>query len=199
VVIGTQEWIVENLKTTKYNDGTSIPNVTNSTSWSTLSTPGYCSYNNTTSNLSTYGALYNWYAVNTGKLAPIGWHVATDAEWTTLETYLANNGYGYGGSGSDVAKALASKTGWTIDFTPGNIGDNPTSNNRSGFTGLPSGIRYSNGSFFASGSNGTWWSSTDCGDTNYAYIRSLDSGSSSVFYYGNDTRYGFSVRCLRDK
>ena len=85
VTIGTQTWMAENLKTTKYNDGTAIPLVTDSTAWTSLLTPAYCWYNyDATTYKNTYGALYNWYAVNTGKLAPIGWHVATDAEWTTL-------------------------------------------------------------------------------------------------------------------
>ena len=85
VMIGNQVWMVENLKTTKYKDGTAIPNVTDNNAWSALSTPAYCWYNNDAATYkSTYGALYNWYAVNTGKLAPAGWHVATDAEWTKL-------------------------------------------------------------------------------------------------------------------
>ena len=89
VTIGTQVWMVENLKTTKYNDGTAIPLVTDNTAWGALTTPGYCWYNNDSATYkNTYGALYNWYAVNTGKLAPTGWHVPTDSEWTVLTTYL---------------------------------------------------------------------------------------------------------------
>ena len=89
VTIGTQVWMVENLKTTRYNDGTAIPLVTDGTAWAALTTPGYCWYNNDSATYkNTYGALYNWYAVNTGKLAPTGWHVPTDSEWTVLTTYL---------------------------------------------------------------------------------------------------------------
>src|SRR5664279_2133742 len=74
VTIGTQVWMVENLKTTKYNDGTSIPNITDGAAWESLTTPGYCFYNNEAANKTTYGALYNWYTVNSSKLAPTGWH-----------------------------------------------------------------------------------------------------------------------------
>lgn len=91
--IGTQVWMVENLKTTKFNDGTNIPNITDAIAWITLTTPGYCFYNNDASKKSTYGALYNWYSVNTGKLAPTGWHVPTDADWTTLENFQIASDY----------------------------------------------------------------------------------------------------------
>ena len=88
ITIGTQVWLVENLKTTRYNDGAPIPLVTDSAAWSLLTTPGYCWYNNDIANKNPNGALYNWFAVNTGKLAPTGWHVPTDAEWTILTTFL---------------------------------------------------------------------------------------------------------------
>ena len=88
VKIGTQTWMVENLKTTRFNDGTAIPNVTDASAWNALTTPGYCWYDNNEANKATYGALYNWYAVNTGKLAPASWHVATDADWKKLEMAL---------------------------------------------------------------------------------------------------------------
>ncbi|MDD4729737.1 MAG: FISUMP domain-containing protein, partial [Dysgonamonadaceae bacterium] len=108
VTIGTQVWMVENLKTTKYNDGTSIPLVSDGTAWSNLATPGYCFYNNDAANKSTYGALYNWFTVNTNKLAPTGWHVPTDAESTTLENYLIANGFNYDGTttGNKIAKSM---------------------------------------------------------------------------------------------
>jgi len=89
VTIGTQVWMVENLKTTKYNDGTGIPLVTDNTVWCNLSTPGYCWYNNDeTTYKNPYGALYNWHTVHTGKLCPSGWHVPTDSEWITLTSYF---------------------------------------------------------------------------------------------------------------
>lgn len=92
VKIGNQTWTVENLRVTKFNDGTEIPPITDGTAWNAITTPGYCWYkNNMTDNKTVYGALYNWYAVNTGKLAPAGWHVPTDAEWTTPGTALGGN------------------------------------------------------------------------------------------------------------
>ncbi|MGC3978546.1 MAG: fibrobacter succinogenes major paralogous domain-containing protein [Paludibacteraceae bacterium] len=167
VKIGTQTWMAENLKTTKYNDGTAIPNVTNNDTWWSSTTGAYCWYNNDISNKATYGALYNWYAVNTGKLAPKGWHVPTDAEWTTLENYLIANGYNYDGSlsGNKIAKALASTTsttGWSTSTEAGAIGNDLNKNNRSGFSALPGGSRYDDG-FDGAGKGGYWWSSTQTG------------------------------------
>jgi uncharacterized protein (TIGR02145 family) len=126
VTIGTQTWMVENLKTTKYNDGTAIPFITDNSAWANLTTPGYCWYNNdSTTYKNMYGALYNWYAVSTGNLAPKGWHVATDAEWTTLQNYLITNGYNYDGStsGNFIAKSLADTLIWDADTGSGTIGN----------------------------------------------------------------------------
>jgi len=143
VTIGTQTWMAENLKVTKYNDGTNIPNVTDDTEWGNLTTGAYCNYNNDQSNVATYGRLYNWYAVNTGKLCPTGWHVPSDAEWTTLEDYLIANGYNYDGTTIDnkIAKAMASSSGWESYSEVGVIGndDYPEKQNASGFTALPGG------------------------------------------------------------
>jgi hypothetical protein len=90
IKIGNQEWMAENLKVTKYNDGSDIPLVTDGNEWAALATPAYCYYNNTTNtdSIKKWGALYNWYTVNTKKLAPIGWHIPTDAEWNILKSYL---------------------------------------------------------------------------------------------------------------
>jgi uncharacterized protein (TIGR02145 family) len=92
VTIGKQVWMAENLKTAKYNDGKTIPLVTDNTEWSNLSAPAYCWYNNDIANKEVYGALYNWYTVNTNKVCPKGWHIPIDAEWTTLTTYLGGEG-----------------------------------------------------------------------------------------------------------
>ena len=119
ITIGTQTWMIENLKTHKYNDGTDIPLVSDATAWSKLSTPGYCA--------NTYGALYNWYTVNTLKLAPTGWHVPSYAEWITLQNYVNAN---LGTSGT-VAKAIAAKTNWSPDTSVGAIGNDLTKNNSS--------------------------------------------------------------------
>ena len=140
VKIGDQVWTVENLRTTKYNDGTAIPVVKDSAAWVALKTPGYCYYNNTTNagSIKKYGALYNWYVVNTGKLAPEGWHVPTDSEWTNMENYLVLNGYNWDGTkdtaeDNKIAKSLAAKTDWSTHTTAGIIGNDLTKNNSSGF------------------------------------------------------------------
>jgi uncharacterized protein (TIGR02145 family) len=201
VIIGTQVWMVENLKTTKYNDGTSISLVTDSSAWSNLSTPGYCWYdNNPISYKAAYGALYNWHTVNTGKLCPSGWHVPTDAEWTTLTDYLINNGYGYQGSGYDIAKSLAAQSVWETfeDENIGTVGYEQIYNNSSGFNDLPGGYRdYFDGSFYYIGYYGFWWSSTETSATN-AYYREIGYGDSEVSRYFNNKKIGYSVRCLRD-
>src|ERR1035437_524072 len=174
VTIGNQTWMAENLKTTQYNDGTAIPLVTDNTAWyNNWSTPAYCWYNNDAATYKNkYGALYNWYTVNTGKLAPKGWHVPTDAEWTTLENYLLTNGYNYDGStsGDYYAKSLAATTDWATDSGTGTIGNDVTKNNRTGFSALPGGYRGFNGTFSLVGSYGSWWSSTEDG-TNDAWYR----------------------------
>ena len=199
VKIGTQVWMLENLKTTHYNDGTAIPLVTDNTAWSKY-TPAYCWYNNNaTTDKNRYGALYNWYAVNTGKLAPTGWHVPTDAEWITLENYLIANGYNYDGStsGDKYAKSLAATTDWATDSGTGTIGNDLTKNNRSGFSALPGGSRNVYGTFVGVGIYGVWWGSTE-GDKYGAWYRNM--------YYSNRFVYrdecvklaGFSVRCVRD-
>jgi len=148
VTIGTQTWMVENLKVTKLNDGTSIPNVTALTAWNNLTTPGYCWYNNDIANKKLYGALYNWYNVSTGKLCPTGWHVPSVTEWTTLINYLG---------GESVAGGKLKETGTTHWVTP-----NTGATNTSGFTALPAGIRYSNTDDFAESLGGEtdFWTST---------------------------------------
>jgi len=199
VTIGTQTWMVENLKTTKFKNGTIIPNITDGTIWSNLTTPGYCSYNNYAANKNIYGALYNLYAVNSGMLAPTGWHIPTDAEWTTLENYLIANGYNYDGTktGNKIAKSLASTIGWSTSTNAGAVGNDLTKNNTSGFAGLPGGCRYGSGMFDGVGGSGCWWRSTENNATN-AWGRSLYFGSSNVNNFYSDKQCGYSVRCVRD-
>lgn len=198
VTIGTQTWMTENLKTTKYNDGAEITLVTDSAGWAVLTTPAYCWYNNDeNNNKNTFGALYNWYAVETNKLCPAGWHVPANEDWTTLEDYLTNNGYGYEGSGNDIAKSIAAASGWLANDTAGNVGNDQASNNKSGFAASQGGYRFSYGTFLYNGSYGKWWSSSESSETS-AFIRFIFSGSSIVNSYANQKRNGFSVRCLKD-
>jgi uncharacterized protein (TIGR02145 family) len=183
ITIGTQTWMAENLRTTKYNDGTSITNVTSASEWGDLTTGAYCNYNNTTSNdtIATYGRLYNWSTVNTGKLAPKGWHVPTDAEWTTLTTYLGRE------PGSKLKE-----TGITHWFRP-----NTGATNESGFTSLPGGIRFSYGAFRSFGSYGYWWSTTELQPTR-PYCRVMGYADSSIGRWDDNSEMGYSVRCVRD-
>lgn len=161
IKIGNQVWTVENLRTTKYNDGTAIPHVTDSVVWKNITTPGYCFYenNNSTTEKTKWGALYNWYAVNTGKLAPKGWHVPTDSDWIRLENYLTCGYYdGRCTQDKNVSKSLAAETDWTVV-------DNDLylaygSFNSSGFSALPTGHRSSEGGFNGRTSTTSWWSST---------------------------------------
>jgi uncharacterized protein (TIGR02145 family)/uncharacterized repeat protein (TIGR02543 family) len=194
VVIGTQTWMVQNLKTTKFNDGTQIPNVTDGTTWSALTTSGYCWYNNSIDSGKIYGALFNWYAVNTGKLAPAGWHVPSDLEWTTLATFLG---------GESIAGDKLKEAGG-VHWAPWSDGHNSypnTGTNSSGFTALPGGDRdygSNDGIFGNVGWDGNWWSST--GDASFAWIRSL-ANNPAAFVNRNDygyLTYGFSVRCLKN-
>lgn len=183
VTIGTQTWMAENLRTTKYNDGTAIPNITGNT-WLALKTGAYCNYKNTTNTdtIATYGRFYNWHAVNTSKLAPKGWHVPTYAEWSQLITYL-------GGVG--VAGGKLKETG-TSHWTSLNTG----ATNETGFTALPGGTCFF-GSFDFIGISGTWWSSTEVGET-FAWYHTTGNDFSNIYSYTQLKEIGFSVRCVRD-
>jgi uncharacterized protein (TIGR02145 family) len=203
VTIGTQTWMAENLKTTAYNDGTTIPLVTDETVWTSLSSPGYCWYNNDeTAFKGTYGAIYNWYAVdaagnNSKNVCPTGWHVPTKLQWTILTDYLTNNGYGYQGSGNDIGKSIANTSGWTTYTTAGTVGDDQISNNSSGFTALPSGYRGLNGGFDGINLSAYWWSSTELSAT-HVYYRRVYYLSISVDRDYAGSQNGFSVRCLKN-
>ena len=185
VTIGTQTWMVENLKTTHYNDGTVIPLVTDSIAWKNLLTPGSCWYNNdSVSYGNTYGALYNWYAVNTGKLAPAGWHVPSDAEWEVLGNYLG---------GDSVAGGKLKEAGTAHWASP-----NTDATNSSGFTALPGDCRgINNNTFFIIGNYGAWWSASTYSAAN-SWFRCMfyDFASMGRKFGGNEM--GFSVRCVRD-
>ena len=202
--IGNQEWMAENLRTTKYNDGTAIPLVTDSSTWGTwenLTTPAFCYYNNTTNSdsIKKFGALYNWYAVNTGKLAPAGWHVPTDSEWDTLRNYLIANGYNYDGTttGNKIAKSMAAKTDWEASTREGAIGNDLTKNNSSGFSALPGGSRGSDGHFYYQSLWGRWLSATE-GDASTAWCRYLYCDCEDLNRNYSDKVCGFSLRLVRD-
>ena len=202
ITIGTQKWMKENLKTTKYNDGGAIAYPgTDNTAWTNNTYGAYAWYNNDVASKTTYGALYNWHAVNTAKLCPAGWHVPLDPEWTALENYLIANGYNYDGSttGNKIAKALAATTNWTTSITtgaPGNT-DYPDYRNKSGYTALPGGNRNTDGTFYGIGVSGYWWSATEVSTYN-AWYRRIYSNFIYLSVFSNPKELGFSVRCVSD-
>ncbi|HBE42142.1 MAG TPA: hypothetical protein DDW27_13215 [Bacteroidales bacterium] len=182
VQIGLQTWMAENLKTTKYNDGTAIDNLTDASAWSFLYSPAYCLWGNDAANKDVYGALYNWYAVSTGKLCPSGWHVSTDNDWKVLEGYIVGD--------SDANKLK--ETGTTHWPSP-----NSGATNATGFTALPGGHRGDLGSFYAKGDNGQFWCNSEYSYTN-AWNRGIINEFSTVVRKNNSKVNGFSVRCLKD-
>ena len=199
VKIGNQVWMVENLKTTKYNNGTSIPNVADVNHWVILETGAYCNYKNNESNSEIYGRLYNWYAVETGKLAPKGWHVPTDDDWTILENYLIANGYNYDGTkeGNKFAKSLASKTGWDYSEYEGTPGNLPQNNNSTGFKALPAGRRSVYDGFNNIGEADVWWSSTESNE-GIPYNRFMNYQSDELYRSISGKGNGLSIRLVKD-
>jgi len=184
VTIGTQVWLVENLKVTRYRNGDSIPNITNNTQWGNLTIGAYGDYDNTPSISATYGKYYNWYAVKDSRnIAPVGWHVATDAEWIKLLSYLGNE-YVAGGKLKE-----ADTTHW--------LSPNTGATNETGFTALPGGFRYTDGKSYYIGSFGYWWGTTEY-DTDNVYGWMMDSESSIVGSFPCTKAHGMSVRCVRD-
>jgi uncharacterized protein (TIGR02145 family) len=191
VTIGTQVWMAENLKTTKYRNGESIPNVTVDATWGALTTGAFCWYNNdAANNKAAYGALYNWYSVaDSRNIAPTGWHVATDGEWHVLNLYL----------GGDIVSGGKLKETGTAHW----LGSNTGATNSTGFTALPGGNRNSIGSWGDLGFWGYWWSSTSHDSyfeiSSFAWDISLTNGNAAFFSdYYSDKCFGLSVRCVRD-
>ena len=180
VIIGLQEWMTKNLKTVRYNDLTDIPLVSDDLEWSNLTSPGYCLYNNI---VATYGNLYNWYTVNTGKLCPVGWHVPGDEEWTTLITNLG---------GESVAGGKLKEAGTSHWANP-----NTGASNARGFVALPGGYRSYSGEFSSITFEGNWWSATGNPPT-IAMPRGMSYNSISIYNPGFSKRSGFAVRCVRD-
>jgi uncharacterized protein (TIGR02145 family) len=196
VTIGTQVWMAENLRTTKYNDGiTTIPLVTDKTQWvnnfnNRTTLPMMCWYNNdqATYTANKFGALYNWYAINSAtngnkNVCPTGWHVPSDAEWATLTTFLG---------GESFAGGKMKSIGTQYWMSP-----NSGATNSSGWSGLPGGGRLNSGTFGAIGQTGLWWSSTEY-DPSLAWSRLLSSNDGVVSINSRYKENGFSVRCVRD-
>lgn len=184
VSIGTQVWMAENLKTTRYNDGKPIPFVTDDKAWKALESPGYCWYKNDINNRETFGGLYNWYTVRTGKLCPRGWHVPTEQEWSAMERSLGD----LNSAGNKLKEA--GNDHWK-NFLSG-------ATNESGFTAIPGGLRHSSGIFPLYGdSYAVWWTSTAYDEAD-AWNHGLHDSSSRAFKGFDNKKNGFSVRCLRN-
>jgi len=203
--IGGQIWTVENLKTTKYTDGTVIASISDTATWRTFATGAQCVINNLTSvdSVNKYGRLYNWEAVNTGKLCPSGWHVPSENDWVQLEKYLIANGYNFDGAKDSnnnyVAKSLASTSGWDTTSVKGAVGntDDSTIRNKTGFTALPTGYRDYGGKPYGIGTGGYWWSSTMMAG-NGPYFCFIGYNLKSLENTIGPENTGFSVRCIKN-
>ena len=186
VTIGTQTWTTKNLNVSTYRNGDKILQVQDKKAWGNLTTGAWCYYENNPTNGTKYGKLYNWYAVNDPRgLAPKGYHIPTDKEWTILTDYL--------GGESEAGTKMKSSSGWK---------NNGNGNNTSGFAGLPGGDRNSYyGNFSYIGAYGYWWSSSEHDasiDASIAWCRNLNCYDGHVPSYTDGKRHGASVRCLRD-
>jgi uncharacterized protein (TIGR02145 family) len=185
VQIGTQLWMAENLKTTRYNDGAPIPLVAGP-EWYTMTTPGYCWYNNNFKIFGKiYGPLYNWYAVETGNLCPTGWHVPDDDEWTALTTYLGGEKSAGGKLKEKGTEHWKSPNGGATD--------------KIGFKALPGGGRWVIGRFDLIYRRGYWWSASRAEDDSEALSRMIGYEEGIMKRTSSLKGSGFSVRCIKDK
>lgn len=200
VLIGNQCWMKENLKTTSYNNGTPIPNITEVSAWSALSSSAYVWYDNDISWKNIYGALYNWYTTVDGNgLCPAGWHVPTNDEWTVLTDYIGGIEAPHGNELKSCRQENSPLAGdcntsehprWV--YNPNNWGTDDY-----GFAILPGGYRSYNGAFIGMENNTYLWSSSDY-QTTHAFGRSINSSGGGIGEYGGAKRHGFAIRCLRD-
>ncbi len=183
VQIGSQVWMKENLKVTRYRNGDAINYVSDATAWSNLTTGGYCYYDNLQSNAVTYGNLYNWAAINDSRnIAPAGWHVPSYNEWITL----MNNTGGYNAAGGKLKE-----TGNLHWNSPNNATD------EYGFTALPSGMRDQLGNYFGMGSTAYWWTSTEA-DIVYSWGATITYNETILYTVVYEKPLGFPVRCVKD-
>ena len=199
VTIGNQVWMAENLKTSFFNDGTPIPLVKSDKEWENLTSPAYCWYeNNRKKYIDYYGALYNWYAVNTGKLCPPGWHVPSRAEWTVLNKFLGDSVRWIDSGDSiilihEVAGIKLKEAGnlhWALN-------DTIHATDQYGFTALPGGSRFKQGTFFDIGYQGSWWTSTE-DDQFDAKDREMVWDKNGVTDIQQYKQFGMSVRCIKN-
>lgn len=188
VFIGTQQWMAENLKVSKYNDGTKILNITDDIEWSNLNQASWVYYNNDLSQNKKYGKLYNWYVLNLStngnkNLCPTGWHIPSENEWTVLTEYLG---------GENIAGGKMKEVG-TINWSD----PNTDATNISLFNGLPGGFRFSSGYYTYIHYIGSWWSSTE-NDIDNAWKINLVRNNSLANIKLEHKNSGLSVRCIKD-
>ncbi|MDD5529167.1 MAG: fibrobacter succinogenes major paralogous domain-containing protein [bacterium] len=185
IKIGEQVWMAENLNVSHYRNGDTVPQVQAAKEWINLTTGAWCYYENNVENGKTYGKLYNWYAVNDPRgLAPEGWHIPTDDEWTILTNCLG---------GEDIAGGKLKENCTTLWWSP-----NTGATNKSGFSALPGGHRGdNNGAFGVIGNGGYWWSATEFNAT-YAWSRLMYYDYANVYRKGYNKKYGFSIRCVKN-
>ena len=198
VTIGSQVWMAENLKVTSFNDDRAISNVTGNSDWGNLITPAYCLYNNDPNKKDSIGAMYNWYAVNSGKLCPTGWHVPKDSDFIDLELYLGlpqDEIHQYGWHGNNQGAQLKSTTDW--------IGGGNNATNSSKFSALPAGYRQTRiGVFSGLGTITILWTSSDDsqnGKPAEVWYRRLDATESRIFKGTTTKSAGNYVRCLKNQ
>lgn len=184
VRIGAQNWMVGNLKTTHFNDGVAISSIQSNDGWVNANSSAYCWQNNTLAQKEPYGALYNWHAVNSGKLAPKGWHVASKKEWEILIDYLGGKSV----AGSKLKES--GKTHW-------GFGDDQA-HNTFGFSAVGAGSRNPfNGEFVLFHERALFWTGTQL-DNEKACIKGIWDGSGDIFEQEYQKNYGLSVRCIKD-
>ncbi len=203
IKIGTQWWMAENLKTTHYNDGSPITQITNLNDWKTNTGPAFAwFYYDRVAYKDRFGALYNWNAVNTGKLSPEGWHVPTEDEWTNLINYLIENGYNFDGTttGNKIAKAMADTSSWTLFNVTGGNPDNtdyPAYRNKSGFTAVSTGYCDTEGGMGDPGYNTYWWTATEY-NNDQAWYHGILGYQVDIPTYAGQKNFGFFIRCVRN-
>ncbi len=202
VQIGQQLWMAENLKTTRFNNGAPIAQVTDNKDWYNMKSAAYCWYeNNEAANKNRYGALYNFYAVDAQNLCPTGWHVSSDGDWQTLEAYMIANGYNASkGTTEMIGKSLAAKTGWNPSSGTVDVGSEslPEFRNKSGFSAVPGGFRTNNGAFSSpSGIGAYFWTSTEKNET-HAWFKNLLNYRGTLEEIAQSKYFGCSVRCVKD-
>ena len=185
-IIGSQEWMAENLKVTKFNDGTTIKNITESLEWVTTNLPAWCVYDNDLKNNSKYGKLYNWFVISESmkNICPSGWHIPSIDEWEILMEFLG---------GENVAAGKMKEVGITNWASP-----NVNATNSSLFTALPAGVRSENdGRFHSISYDSNWWSSTLASESN-VLTRDVDHDDSSSEETSEDIKTGLSIRCIKN-